>query len=300
MLYDAAGARRVRATVDQASAMQRQYRTIGSQVISYFDTATAPEAPGRSTDRTLVLLHGYPLNAAMWDPQLAAPPPGWRVIAPDLRGFGPFASNTRQAGSPPSMDDYARDVVELVDDLALPRVVIGGLSMGGYVAFAVLRAAPGRVAAAVLADTRAEAETDEARAARRAALETLERDGSARLLDDLLPKILGATTRRERPEVAERVRAIVAANRVAGIADAIVRLMTRPDSRPGLSAVACPVLVMVGAEDTLTPPAVSHDLCEHIAGAELAVIEGAGHMSNLEQPARFNAALAAFLARIEP
>jgi pimeloyl-ACP methyl ester carboxylesterase len=279
--------------------MQRQYRTIGSRTISYFDTAAGSEAPGAAPDRVLVLLHAFPLNAAMWDPQLAAPPSGWRVIAPDLRGLGPVAPPVTPAEGPPAIDDYARDVLSLLDDLAVPRAAVGGLSMGGYAAFAVLRAAADRVGAVVLADTRAEADSVEARAARVDSLERLRREGSSRLIADMLPKLLGATSRRERPELADRVRELALANRAEGIGDAIVRLMTRPDARPQLDAIACPALVIVGSEDTLTPPSASHDLRQRIPGSVMTVIEGAGHLSNLEQPERFNAALAGFLARVE-
>ncbi len=153
----------------------------------------------------LVLLHAFPLSADMWEAQLERAPDGWRFIAPDLRGFGPE--------TPPStrrrrMDDYAGDVLALMDALAIETAVIGGLSMGGYITFAMFRQAPERFTGIVLADTKAPPDTEEGRAGRRAMSETVKSSGVSAIVDTLLPRLLGETTRRERPEVVARAQAV--------------------------------------------------------------------------------------------
>ena len=278
------------------------------------------EAPASSSVRprgTLLLLHAFPLTARMWEPQLSLAEHGWRVIAPHYRGMdGPasLASNSERAtprlaervgdtsrgggvDDPPatSMDDYAADVFDLLDSLHIEEAVVAGLSMGGYVAFALFRHAPRYFLGLVLADTRSQADTPEAVEGRKRLLAVLGEKGPAAVADEMLPKLLGETTRRENPALVERVRALILANSPAAIAGAITALMTRQDSTPLLASIHCPTLVVVGDEDTLTPSAMSRELQRGIAGSELAVIRTAGHLSSMEQPAAFNAELARFL-----
>jgi 3-oxoadipate enol-lactonase len=241
---------------------------------------------------TLVLLHAFPLNARMWEPQLAFAEQGWRVIVPQLRGFDGGHHDPPAS----SMDDYAGDLVDLLDALHVERAVIGGCSMGGYVAFALLRHAPTYVGGLILADTRSQADTPDGRQGREKMLGLLADKGPAGVAEEMLPKLLGETTRREQPAVAERVRALILANANDAIAGAIRALMTRPDSTPLLPSLHVPTLIVVGAEDVLTPPANSESMHQAIPGSELAVIPRAGHLSSLEQPDAFNAAVARFLA----
>jgi pimeloyl-ACP methyl ester carboxylesterase len=251
------------------------------------------EAPGAgSTSRSLVLLHAFPLCAAMWEPQLASVVPGWRVIAPDLRGFG--GSDGGEA-SAVSIDDYGEDVLGLLDALGLDRAAVAGLSMGGYAAFSMLRQQPERVEALVLADTRAEADSEAGRAARDAMMATLAAGGPAAVFDAMQGGLLGETTRTSRPAVVERVRALAVAQPAAAIRRAIERLKGRPDSTPLLAAISCPTLVLVGAEDRITTPEAARQLSASIRGSSLSVIPEAGHLSSLEQPEAFNQALGGFL-----
>lgn len=243
----------------------------------------------------VVLLHAFPLSADMWRPQLERPPDGWRLIAPDLRGFGPAADGP-SPGGPVTMDDMAADVEELLDTLEIERAAIGGLSMGGYVTFALFRRAPERFQRMVLADTRAPADTSEGRAARQRMLELLRRGGAAAVAGEMLPKLLGETTRRERPELEAVVRGMIEANSTAGIAGGIEAMMTRPDSTPLLAGIALPALIMVGAEDTLTPPTDAEAMQQQLTRSHLVSLPGAGHLSNLEAPDTFSVALANFLA----
>jgi 3-oxoadipate enol-lactonase len=240
---------------------------------------------------TLVLLHAFPLNARMWEPQLTLADHGWRVLAPHYRGMDGGVQD------PPavSIDDYAGDVIDLLDSLHIEDAVIGGLSLGGYVAFALFRHAPRYVRGFVLADTRSQADPPEAAEGRTRLLSAVREKGPMAAADEMVPRLLGETTRGERPDVVERVRALILSNPAPAIAGAIAAIMTRPDSTPLLSSIHCPTLIVVGDEDSLTPPAMSRDMQRGIPGSELVVVPKAGHLSNLEQPDAFNAAIARFL-----
>lgn len=227
----------------------------------------------------------------MWEPQLALAESGWRVIAPHLRGMD---------GGPPeaavaTMEDCAADVIDLLDALHIEDAVIGGLSMGGYVTFALFRHAPRYFRGMVLADTRPQADTPEAVEGRKRLLAVVREKGAAAVADEMLPKLLGETTRRDRPDIVAHVRDLVQSNSADAIVGAISALMSRPDSTSILSSIRCPTLILVGEEDTVTPPPLSHDMQKAIGGAELVVVPRAGHLSSVEQPEMFNAALARFL-----
>ena len=247
------------------------------------------------TGRPIVLLHAFPFSADMWRAQLGRVPKGWRFIAPDLRGFG--SGTVAPDPSRASMDDFAADTLALLDTLSIERVVIAGLSMGGYVTFALFRQAPARFTGLVLADTKAQADTPDGKAGRRAMSELLRTKGVGAVVDGLLPKLAGETTRRARPAVMAEARRLMEANRPAAIDAALHALMNRPDSTPELGRITCPALVIVGQEDTVTPVADAELLARSIGGAELAVLPGAGHLSNLEVPEDFSNVLAAFLSR---
>ena len=250
----------------------------------------APQAGARPRG-VLLLIHAFPLNARMFEAQLALAHRGWRVIAPHLRGFD------AAAGEPPasSIDDYAADVIDLLDALHIDEAVIGGVSMGGYVAFAMFRHAPRYFQGMILADTKSQADTPEAVDGRKKMLRLVEEKGPAAVAEEMVPKLLGETTRRARPDVVEQMRALVLANSSEAIAGAIRALMTRPDSAPLLPAIHCPALILVGDEDTVTPKAAAEEMHRGIAGSQLVVIPGVGHLSNLEDPSAFNAGLAQFL-----
>jgi pimeloyl-ACP methyl ester carboxylesterase len=252
------------------------------------------EAPASGTGRphgTLVLIHAFPLNARMWEPQLALAEKGWRIIAPQLRGMDGGAIDRPAT----SMDDHAADIVDLLDALHVDEAVIGGLSMGGYVTFALFRLAPRYFRGLVLADTRSQADTPEGVAGRQRMLGVVRERGAAAVADEMIPKLLGDETRRGRPQLAEHVRSLILASSSEAIAHAITALMTRPDSTPMLSTIHCPTLILAGEQDTLTPPALSEEMYKAIGGSEIHVIPGAGHLASLEQPEAFNASLARFL-----
>ena len=250
-------------------------------------TQSGPSRP----ESVLLLLHAFPLNAGMWEQQLALAELGWRVIAPDLAGFG-----DSPASPVSSMDDYAGGVVDLLDALHIHQAVVGGLSMGGYVAFAMMRHATRYVRALVLSDTRSQADTPEGVEGRRRMLALLEEKGPAGVADEMIPKLLGSSTLATSPEIVARVRSLILSNSAEAIAGAIRALMSRPDSTPLLHTIHCPTLIIVGEDDTLTPPGLSREMHTAIAGSELVTIPGAGHLTSMEQPAAFNDALAGFLS----
>ncbi|HXW06641.1 MAG TPA: alpha/beta fold hydrolase [Vicinamibacterales bacterium] len=240
----------------------------------------------------LILLHAFPLQAAMWTPQLERVPRGWRLIAPDIRGFGGTAAAD---GARPSMEDYAADLIGLLDALELDRAVIGGLSMGGYITFAMLRLAPERFSGVVLADTRAQADTPEGRDNRRTLSELVRTRGPAAVADQMMPKLLGRTTRESRPEVKQEVRRLILSNDAAGIDGAIHAMLQRPDSTAGLGRISVPTLVVTGDEDTLVPVADAEALQRAIPRSQFVVLPRAGHLSSLESPDDFSEALRNFL-----
>jgi len=256
-------------------------------------STSRPRGHGGGLLGTLVLIHGFPLSARMWEGQLGLAAQGWRVIAPQLRGF----DHTPSPSVASSMDDYAGDLVDLLDGLHIDQAVIGGLSMGGYVTFALFRHAARYFRGMVLADTRAQADAPPAVEARQRMLQAVNEHGSAAAADEMLPKLVCDATRARRPEVTDALRAMIVGNTRETVAGAIVALMTRPDSTPLLPTIHCPTLILVGDQDAITPPALSEEMQRGIPGAELVVIPEAGHMSNIEQPVAFNAALARFLER---
>ena len=242
----------------------------------------------------LVLLHAFPLSSAMWLEQREILGARCRVITPDQRGFG---------GSPlgddePSLTHCADDVLALLDRLELDRVVLGGLSMGGYVAMELLRRAPERVAALLLADTKASADTAEAREVRLRTAETVERDGTAALAEQMLPVLVGRTTLERRAAVAGRIRGLVSAAPPAAVAWASRAMAARPDSFEVLRGVQVPALVVVGDEDALSPVDTAQAMVDALPQGRLAVVPEAGHLSAVEDPEAFGAVVTGFLEEL--
>jgi pimeloyl-ACP methyl ester carboxylesterase len=238
----------------------------------------------------VVLLHAFPLSSDMWRPQLDRAPDGWRLLAPDLKGLGP-------AGGTPasSLDDMAGDLVAWLEALRIESATIGGSSMGGYLTFALFRLAPERFDAVVLANTRATADSEEARAARDRMSELVRSSGPGAVADQMLPKLLGDTSRRSRPELAPLVRTLIERNSVAGIDGAIQAMKGRPDSRDLLAGLGRPALIVAGGEDAIIAPAEGEAMQRQLPRSQLVVLPGAGHLSNLEAPDDFSAALENFL-----
>jgi 3-oxoadipate enol-lactonase len=266
--------------------MQTYEMAAGSTVLSVTEA-------GNGTP--IVFLHAFPLNARMWGAQLQALPDGWRGVAPDLRGFG---RSPRGASAARHVSDHASDVLALVDAIGGGPVVLAGLSMGGYIAFECWRRRPAAIRGLVFADTRAEADSDEARARRVTMQGLASRDGAVAVADAMLPGLLGETTQTSNPHLAVQVRAWASETAAEGVVDALEVLRTRPDSRPTLPTITCPTLVLVGEQDTLTPPALSRVIADGVTGATLVEIPHAGHLANVEQPDAFSAALVQWLGTL--
>jgi pimeloyl-ACP methyl ester carboxylesterase len=239
----------------------------------------------------VVFLHGFPHNRALWAPQLDALLGRARCIAPDLRGFGEST-----AAPPFSMDRYADDLAALLDTLRIDKAVVCGLSMGGYVAFAFWRRHRARVRGLVLADTKAGADSDEAKAKRTEMIALAQGKGSAAIADAMINGMVGKSTREKRPEVSDSVHRMLARAPVAGVVGALSAMMARADSTSTLDTIDVPTLILVGEEDVLTPPKEAELMQRAIRGSRLEVIAGAGHVSNVERPAAVNHVLTEYLS----
>jgi pimeloyl-ACP methyl ester carboxylesterase len=250
----------------------------------------------RGSGPSVMLLHGYPFNRSMWEEQANDLSGKYRVITPDLRGLG----ETTGTSEPATMEEMARDVAALMDELGIERVTLGGLSMGGYVALAFYRRFPLRVRALILADTRAQADTEEARRNREAQAEQVLREGMQSIADDFLKKVLSAATLSEKPGVATRVREMILETEPEGAASALRGMAIRHDQTDFLEEIIAPTLIFVGSEDHLTPLADAELMRREIRGSRLEILEGAAHLSNLERPHEFNRALLNFLGALEP
>ena len=242
----------------------------------------------------VVLIHGYPFNRSLWTEQAEALTSRFRVVTPDLRGFGESDSSE----GPVTMNRMAQDVAKLMDHMGIEQAVIGGLSMGGYVALAFVKQFPSRVKALVLADTRAQADTEEGKQTRVQQAEKALSEGMAGIADAMLPKLLTPDTVSKRPEVVKRVRDMMLKTKPQGAASALLGMAERDDQSEFISTIRVPTMIVVGREDALTPLADSEQMQSKIAPSRLVVIENAGHVSNLEQTEQFNFALVRFLDRV--
>ena len=195
-----------------------------------------------------------------------------------------------------SIDDYADDVLALMTHLEIDRAVIAGVSMGGYVAFGMVRRAPQRIAALVLSNTRAIADSPQAKDARAASIALVQREGAAAIAREMSPKLLGETTRRVQPDLEEAVRRLIVVNATEAIVSALEALRDRPDSTSLLSSIAVPSLVIAGDEDAIINLAEATSMQQAIPGARLVTLTATGHLGNLEAPGFWNAALETFLS----
>lgn len=241
----------------------------------------------------VVFLHAFPLNRTMWDPQVGALVGECRCIPIDFRGLGESS-----ARPPYSVGRYADDVVAVLDTLQIERAVIVGLSLGGYVSFALWRQHRDRVRAFVLADTRAGGDTVETVARRHELIELAETQGSAAVANAQIAALVGKTTRDKRPDIYDSAHRMMSQAPEAGVVGALEAMIARPDSTPTLSTIDVPTLIIVGDEDVATPPKEARQLHAAIRGSRLEVLQQAGHLSNMERPAAFNTVVTEFLGSL--
>ncbi|TDD44523.1 alpha/beta fold hydrolase [Nonomuraea terrae] len=239
----------------------------------------------------VVLLHAFPLSSAMWLAQREGLANVCRVITPDLRGFG----GSRLGDDEPSIESMADDVAELLDAEGIDKAVVGGLSMGGYVAMAFCRRHPDRVLGVILADTKAAPDPSPAKANRERIAQAVLSDGSDVLVEEVLPALIGPTTKERRAMVFGRVKGLVQSAPPGAVAWAQRAMAARPDSFETLGALKVPLLVVVGEEDELSPVSDAEAMARAVPDGKLEIIPKAGHLSAVEQPEAFNAAVADFL-----
>lgn len=252
--------------------------------IGYDDTGTG---------EPLVLVHGHPFNRTMWRPQAerfgAA---GWRVITPDLRGYGESSVVPGRT----LLSDFAHDIAGLLDHLGVDRFVLGGLSMGGQIVMEMYRLFPDRIRGLLLADTSPVAETEDGKRQRNELADRLLRDGMTAYAEEVLPKMVAPHNIERQPAVARHVLSMMRGTPAAGAAAALRGRAERPDYVDMLSRVGVPALVVVGSDDEFTPVAEARSMAERIPDATLAVIDGAGHLPNLERTHEFDEKLASWLS----
>jgi pimeloyl-ACP methyl ester carboxylesterase len=241
----------------------------------------------------LVLLHAFPLNRTMWEPQVSALVGDCRCIPIDLRGLGDSAP-----GEPYSMDRYADDVIGIMDTLQIERAIIAGESMGGYVAFALWRRHAARVRAFVLASTRATADTIDTIERRRRLIDIAETKGSAGVANEMIAGLVGVTTRDRRPDIYDAVHRMMAQAPVEGVIGALEAIIDRPDSTATCATIDVPTLIVAGDEDTIISADEARRLHASITASRLEILPQAGHLPNLERPAAFNTVVSEFVGSL--
>ena len=248
----------------------------------------------KGTGLPLIFLHAFPLNRTMWAKQEEGLSSQFRVITIDLRGHGESDAPLRHY----SLDQAADDVHGLLDYLSIRQAVFVGLSMGGYILFAFYRKYAQCVKGLVLADTRAQADTDEGKLARFEMAQIAHKQGPRAIADIMIPKLLSPVTIQTRPKLVQCVRTMIEGNQVSGITGDLMAMAERPDSIPLLKQVTCPAQIIVGELDIPTPPSDAKLMVDWMPNARLTIIPGAAHLSNLERPDPFNDTVRSFVADI--
>ena len=252
-------------------------------MIKAIDTGSGP---------AIVWIHGFPLSSASFEPQLSIP--GARHIVPDLPGFG--------ASDPPSgamsMDDYADAIAGSMQSLGIASATLAGVSMGGYIVFAMMRRHPSLASSVILIDTKESPDSPDAREGRAKTAEAVSRDGVDSVISAMYPKMLTPETIALADWRAETVMRAMRSASVPGVTAALAAMASRPDSAETIRNSAIPLLAVVGDQDAITPPADSERMASLAADGTLAVISDAAHLSNVERPAEFNRTVQAYLARL--
>ncbi len=243
--------------------------------------------------RVVILIHGFPLTQQMWNAQINAFSPAYRIITPDLRGFGQSPLGT----APFTMESCADDIYDLLASKSIEQhVVLVGLSMGGYICFEFVRKYQHLLDGLILVATQPSADNEPARNSRREMAEFVLQEGPKALAARLTPRLLGRTTIEKKPHVAKTVCRLVESNCSEGIAKACFGLAARRDSTSVLPRIQVPTLIMAGSEDVLIPIAQSRAMQERIPNSQIVVVEQCGHLINLEQSAVFEQTVSQFLA----
>ncbi len=252
----------------------------------------ACEVFGEGDRPWVVFVHGFPFSRATWQREARVLATEYRVLTFDLRGLG----ESELGPVPQPLESYVDDLFALTEGLGIERAALVGLSMGGYISLRAVQRAGERFWALALCDTRAEADSDEGKLGRAAGIRLLHAGGREEFLRGFLPKLL----KRPESEAGRWLMELMRANDPLAMANALAAMQGRTETTAALSTFDLPTLVVVGRDDTLTPLALSQAMAQRIPGAELAILEDAGHVANLEAPAAFDRALGEFLARVAP
>jgi pimeloyl-ACP methyl ester carboxylesterase len=249
-----------------------------------------------ASDDVILLVHGHPFNRSMWRPQVEMlVRAGWRVLVPDLRGYG----DSQVIPGITTLDVFARDLIPLIDRTGADRAVVAGLSMGGQIVMELARTYPERLRAVVLAATTPDPETVEGRRRRYEMADRLVREGMDPYAHEVLSRMLSARSIERLPHVARHVLSMMCATPVEGAAAALRGRAERPDYRPVLTSLHVPALIVVGDEDAFTTREDAERMQALVDESELCWMNGVGHLPNLEDAEAFNAALAGFLQRVK-
>lgn len=245
--------------------------------------------------KPVVLLHAFPLSGKMWKPQIESLTANkCRIIVPDLRGFGD-SSNFADINA---MKDMADDVAELLRNLKIERAIFAGLSMGGYILLSLYSRSPDKFAALVLCDASADADSEEQRESRFDFVERIEKNGMQPLIDEMLPNLLSEFTKRNKPDLVDNIKRMFSETHPQAAIAALGGMAARADFNRLLAENSPPTLLIFGAEDKITDLKTAEKLHRRMNGSQLAIIENAGHYSNLEQPEAFNKIFVDFADKI--
>ncbi|MBI5464149.1 MAG: alpha/beta fold hydrolase [Ignavibacteriales bacterium] len=246
---------------------------------------------GMPAGSPVVFIHGFPFNYEMWNPQMMALPNSVRAIVYDVRGHG----QTEVGDGQFTIDIFVDDLIALLDHLVIDKAVLCGLSMGGYIALRAVERHPDRVRGLILADTRSEADGNEAKIKRTASLKSLKANGVAAFAENFVKAVFWQESFSRSPEAVESIKRAIQGNSPLGIGGTLLALASRTDTSAALANIAVPTLILVGEHDALTPPSASEAMHKAIKGSEMHVLPRAAHMANLENPELFNLKLISFL-----
>jgi 3-oxoadipate enol-lactonase len=241
----------------------------------------------------VVFVHGFPLDLELWRGQLQACTTSFRTVAYDVMGHGSSDVGDGQY----SIEGHVNDLAGIMDHLGIAQAAVAGLSMGGYITLRALERMPQRILAAVLCDTRSGADSTEGKVKRFAGMEQVKKEGSRAFADGFVRALFAPGSFQRVPAAVERIRSVISHTSPLSIAGTLLALAARTDTTPSLASVKVPTLIVVGAEDTLTPPSESEVMHRLIPGSILTILPDAGHLSNLENERGFNEALLPFLRR---
>jgi 3-oxoadipate enol-lactonase len=249
------------------------------------------EDQGPRTGLPIVLIHGFPFDHGMWEPQVQVLKEKYRVITYDVRGLG----RSPAGGAPAAMERFVDDLFGLLDVLGLPAAVLCGLSMGGYIALRAVEREPRRVLALILADTRSQADTEEGQKSRLAAIKGIEEDGLQPFAEDFMRKAFAPRTLEQDLPCVDAIRGTILKNDPQGVCRVSRAIMSRTDTTAALPEISVSCLVICGEHDSLTPPSVGRAMAEAIPDARFVLVPDTGHLSSLENPRAFNRELLEFL-----